>query len=428
MTGKFTVSEQEANLSLMDRFKKLFREYPVFVWCALTIPALSQFANYLAPSAVVFKGQPLSVIFSLIGGALVLLTWLPFKSTAQWTRLGMTTLLFIMAALVLQLLLIQTNGSLFNITVVVTGEVALLLLLKPTTRAQSIAALVYFCFLIPVEAIASLILDHFGLAPSGFLYYRVGWSRLPFISDVLGIDTRWEGPFGNVNFAGPMGAFVLLFGLMVRGWKRIVLVSAGALILSLSQARDSLAALGAGLIVLVLASPRFRNAAHAGLIRLMVIGGAIAAGVAYIGIVDPTLGLRTDVWRDYLTIAQEHLFTGAGDSGVAAYVTGDWHQSAYPPNHAHSVLLDLTARYGILMGLLSITILAALVLLAVQRAKEHSFMGLTLIVFVIVAGLAETLYSWIYLSVQLVPLLAVLLVTGTKSKAREKQAELISEP
>ncbi len=422
-----TVPRQTDTLIAMATLASILRAIPqacrdraFYLWVALATPPIAQFAHYLDPTTPLFKGHAAGVIFALVGLSLAVILWIPFRRRVTWSRVSIYAMALILAAWVYAVLRLQIGGDTFDLTAFCVPVVVLLIMLKPPNGRDVAGASMLFSYLLIASAMASLALDSAGLVSSGFDAAMTGYSRIPFIGHFFAIDTRWQGPFGNVNYAGPVGAFLIVYGATVKSWHRVILIIGGIGIVLLSQARGAIFAMVAGLVVLLAYSPSITRFSRPLLARVLIFGGLIVAGSGYIWVTDRTLGLRTDVWRDYLSLWKESPWIGVGDSGVTKYVIeGDGGTSTLRHVHGHSVFIDTLARNGAVMLALFLAVLICMAIVAFQAAQIRQPAGLALLVFVIVAGLAETVYSMGYLSVNLVPLFIALFLSSSALAARQ---------
>lgn len=386
------------------------RDHAVYLWIALATVPLATLANYIAPSTVLLKGQPASVLIGVAGGVAAVLAWLPFRSTTRLPRLAQATLILIAVAWAIETAQTQLDDSLFNLSTFLLPLLVVLILLKPPSLADATRSGVIFAYLAIAVGGIAIVLDLLDLAPSAFIASRTGYGRIPLLTEITGIDTRWEGPYGNVNYAAPLGAFLIVFGLLLSRWNRVLIVGGGVLVLVLSQGRSALFAMVAGLLVVVLTSKRVRSLPHAGAIQWATVTGALLLGVGYVAILDPTLALRTDVWHDMWVLWQQSPLTGVGTSGFNEYIAQGNAAGLARHAHGHSVFIDIAARYGLLLLGLTLAVVVLAFTLAVQALRTGSAIGLAVLVVTVGSGLIETTFSWAYLGIPFTPfLLAVLL-------------------
>jgi len=122
--------------------------------------------------------------------------------------------------------------------------------------------------------------------------------------------------------------------------------------------------------------------------------------IIYIAVLDPTLAGRTPIWNNFLQLFTENPLFGIGTSGLEGYISAGLPSSeVILYSHGHNVLLDIAVRYGIFLVILTIAALTIATLISWRARTRDSGKTLALIIFLLVAGLAETIYSWQYFSV-----------------------------
>jgi len=397
---------------------RLCQERAIYLWVAFATPPIAQFAHYLDPVTPLFKAQAAGVILGLSGLLIAALLWLPFRRATPWPTTSRLALVIILVTWTYATVLTQLDGSTFNLTTFSVPIVVAMVLLKPPAYRDVIGPSMLFAYALIASATASLILGEVGLAPDGFASQSSGNSRLPLLNIIFGISARWEGPFGNVNYAGPVGAFLVVFGASMKSWQRTTIVAAGAYIIILSEGRSAFVAMVLGLVVLICFSKSIGKLRHAVAFRLALLGAPILAAGIYVAAVDPTLDGRTRIWSAYLELWLSSPWLGVGGSGITQYVIDNSGDQTMNHVHGHSVFIDALARYGVVMLALLLAILICIGIVAFRAAKSGQAAGLALLVFMVAAGLAETVYSMDYLSVNLVPLFIALFLSASTLTAR----------
>ena len=387
------------------------RDRALYLWAALATPPIAQFAHYLDPTTPLFKGHAAGVVFALLGLLVAVSLWIPFRPNVTWPRVSIYAMAVILVAWVYAVLRLQFGGDTFDLTAFCVPVVVLLIMIKPPNRHDILSASLLFSYLLIASAMASLALDSAGLVRSGFDGTMTGESRIPLIGHFFAIDTRWEGPFGNVNYAGPVGAFLIVYGATLKSWHRGLLITCGVGIVLLSQARGAIYALVAGLLVLLAYSSSIQRLRRPWVARLVIFGGFILAGATYIGLADSTMSGRTGVWIDFLTLWKSSPWIGVGDGGIFRYVAEGGVGTIFPRHfHGHSVYIDTLTRGGVLLIVLLLAFTICIGIVGFRAAHLGRPASLALLVLVVVGGLAETVYSISYLSIHLVPLLMALML------------------
>ena len=394
----------------MRRFLDVVQQRAVYLWVLLSIPAVSTFGHYLAPNRPFFKGHDLGILAALTLTLVVALLWIPFKRRDRWPSATLIFLVLVGIAWAYQILRIQTDNSLFNLTAFVVPVALLLLAIKPMDRSDLRIGLLVLGYSLLTISAASLVLGSLGVVPSGFDVSDGGGSRIPIFLE-WGI-TRWGGPFGSVNYAAPIGGLLTMIGLTTVGKGRPPLVFGGLLVLVLSQGRTALFAVLAAIIIRLLWSNRMSRLANIVAIRATAILGFLAVSLSYVLVFDPTLSYRTFLWSSYSPLFDDSPLIGIGDSGIREHVaTQAQLPDALLHDHAHSVLLDAYVRFGLVLVLLGLAIYFIALRSSFRAIPAVGSGPLSLVVFVIVAGLAETIYSWNYWSVYTATLVWSVLVT-----------------
>ena len=395
------------------------RERALYLWVALAFPPLVTLTQYIDPTTVYFKGQPASILLGLIGIVLTFLLWIPYRKTSQITSLAKFAIAMIVVCWLVQTLLIQYDDSLFNLLTFALPSILIMVLLRPPTPRDVFIGALVFSYTLVLIASVGLLLDAMHLTSSAFIASRTGYSRIPFLNDVLGIDTRWEGPFGNVNYAAPVGGFLVVFGASVVRPHRFPLLIGGIVILVLSQGRSALFATGAGLLVVLTSSQYVNGLKRATAFRIALISGTALIGASYIWFFDRSLALRADVWADYFQLWEKSPWLGVGTSGINDYASQGPGLNEIHHTHGHSVFIDTLTRFGLVMFLLTVTTFTVILLLNIRAYMYGAKLGLTLFVFTVVGGLVETTLSWSYLGFLTIPLILSLLFSAQLSSREE---------
>jgi hypothetical protein len=372
----------------------------------------------------VWKGQDLGVLATLGASAVVVLLWIPFRGDGRVRGLPLAFIAVSCAAWLVGLLRIQADDSLFTEGVVAVPVILVALALKrPSSRDLRIALLV-LAYGLSLASVLSIPLGRLGWIPDGFEGVDSALCRLSFLCDLTGGLPRWAGPFGSVNYAAPIGAFLVVVGLMFRRGNRWLLCVSGILVLVLSQGRTALFALLVALLILFLGSSQIRHRAHARLITWVTIVAFGVLTVIYIVVVDPTLNGRTAIWGSFLQLWRTSPMTGVGDSGVTTFLTDSG--TSVTVNHAHSVFIDLLIRSGIVPTVLGVCALLLAVLATARVLRARGPAPLALVAFVIAAGLTETTYGWIYWSVYSAAVTWAVLSSATRADAPSLKAASLS--
>jgi len=381
------------------RFLDVVQQRAVYLWVLFSIPAVSTFGHYLAPNRPFFKGHDLGVLSVLALTVIAALLWIPLRRRSSWPTLALVFLGLLGTAWLYQVTRIQIDGSLFNISAFAMPIILLLIAIKPVSRFELQVGLLVLGYSLVVIAGLSLSLGPTGLVPDSFDSLNSVEDRLGLLR-IFGVETRWSGPFGDVNFASPAGALVVVIGLSSRGLNRFVLPIAGILILVLGQSRTATVALILALLVMAVASSTVRSSRFRLQIQIAAVATVVTSVAAYVVMFDPSLNGRTPIWNDFLELFFSEPLIGVGNEAILDFMERDAEQQGFIfHTHGHSVLIDGAARFGFFFAALTVS-LYAISLVAGARALPSFGPGpLGLAVFCIAAGAAETIYSWNYWSI-----------------------------
>ena len=411
----------------MHRALVLAQQRALYLWVLFLIPATSRFGHYLAPNEPVFKGHDYGILSALFLTLVAAALWIPYSRHGSWPKSVVAFFVIAAIAWAYQVVRIQLDDSLFNLTVVVVPVALLLVALKRTAHKELWIGLWLLGYSLLAISFASLVFGTTGFLPDGFEVSDGGGSRFGLLADI-GL-TRWGGPFGSVNYAAPIGGLLVVIGIAGHRRLGLPLIVGGLAILVLSQGRTALFAMIAAVTVQILWSQRLASYRHIKRLRVMVVSVFIVGTLSYILILDPTLSYRTYLWSDYAAMFDDSPLFGVGDSGIRAHVA---EQAQVPGSllhdHAHSVILDAYVRFGAVLAIFGITLYVLALRASIRAVSRVGSTPLALVVFVIVAGVTETIYAWAHWSVYLVALTWAVMVSADEplvtSKPPDEDASL----
>ena len=397
----------------MRRFLDVVQQRAVFLWVLFSIPAVSTFGHYLAPNRPFFKGHDLGVLSALALTLVAAILWVPFVRRRRWPTLTLVFLGTLGVAWIYQITRIQLDGSLFNLGAFGVPIALTAIAFKPVSRQDLYLAVTVFGYSLAVVSLLALLLGEVGVTPSGFDVSDAGADRTGLLS-ALGLETRWGGPFGSVNYASPVGGVLVVLGATIRGLNRWVFLITGILILTLGQGRTTVFALVLAGLVVVLFSERFRCLKHRIRWRIVIVAGVLISLILYIILIDPTFNGRTPIWIDFYELFMTSPLVGVGETGVLEFVSNNVGEPGFVPHtHGHSVLLDGATRFGLIFALFTVGIYGIALTLGIRALPTGGPGPLGISVFVIAAGSAETIHSWIYWSIYMVILVCAVLIAST---------------
>ena len=393
----------------------------------LTVVA-AQLAQYLSPTDVWVKGQPAAVILNFTGFGVAFVLWWLYRPGGSWPPVFAWLVAAWVVLWAVTVGLSVLHGDLFTLTAfLVPAGLVMIWLKKPSLNSIFSAGDAFAFGLIAID-IASQLLDFTGIRASNF----EGWSRIPGQTQVVefayrnfgalfghytGPLARWMGPFGNVNLAGPIGAFLFVYALLRPGRRRVLILVAGALIVVGSDSRTSILSCAAGVAALIAIAPKLGSFRTPRWLRIAAPTTVAAAFVGYIAVIDPTLNQRTPVWDVFFSTWRASPVTGVGASGIQTVIESGTLQAW--ANHGHSIFIDPLTRFGI-VGLLAVmAVIVASAVIATRVARVGFAAPAVLLITFLADGFSEDLVDWRYLGVQAVPLtLAVMLGGAALSRSK----------
>jgi hypothetical protein len=385
------------------------RDNPAWYLSLLFIaPIFSQFSQFLAPESVVLKGQPASVITHVtifIAGFLAWLVYSPGRPADRPWAFSLLILSLVCLSVVFLGISIWRH-DLFNHTAWLLPASLILIWLKPPSREAAwrtgdVVALSILAICLATQAAEWLHLQ------SAWTEFPLRWTVFP---DFLKIPSRWEGPFGNVNYAGPIGVFLLIYGLCRPTWRRILIAGSGLWIILIAQTRGSLVSSAAGVGVLYILLPKSNRFAPPMLIKVIISIAALFAVAASFLISETGLNGRWEIWKVFVQAWHDSPFTGISSAQIAEYRLN----GTLPPYvfDGHSIFMDTLGRYGSIGFLALLFFLAAALVISIRATKYSMSVSLAVLIAFTVNGITETALDLRYLSVFLGPILLVLLLAS----------------
>ena len=412
-----------------------------YVLVIALIPGLERITQFWFGNEDFFRGHSVSfwTTYALAGVSLML--WIFARRDDRLSNRAYIVPVLLAAISIYTLARLIVDDELFNLKALVLFLVIFLITIKPPRFEIARQASIVLGLGVILAAAASLATTLPNLTPTGFNPGAFIGGR--FLA-AFGIGERWEGPFGNVNYASIAGGMTVLLAFLARGPLRWFMCVSGLAMALLAQGRAAMVAMVAGLLVLALWSRRLQGSPT--LRRLRV--GALAALVTVFGILttlsDFSGSGRTYIWQDYLALGTQSPLFGVGNPGIREYIEG--YQPEYVQlgsdlfllpafDHGHSIYIDQWARGGVLGLLLVVCVIAAIGLFSWHQANRGLPYALAMVTFAALSGAFETTITWNYLSVLYAPIFVAWILSlelrprGTSpSSTRESLSKVDADP
>lgn len=389
------------DLRLMEEFNSWGSYYLVPI--ALSAP-LAVLANYIWGLTPFLKGQPLSIVLAFVGTITGLVLWALYRGPIKRSRTVTVFMLGNILAWIVIAGLVWRDGDQFNFTTWLAPIVFIAVLLKPPRLSGVLAAA------------DSLALGFLAIAATSHILHLTGLVllpddgaalRLPAFVQVLGLEQRWMGPFASTSDAGPVGAFLIMYGLMRFGWRRWLLVAGGVLILLAASSWTSLYSVALGFLVALWFLPAVGPIQLTLARRWAVTGVTLLLGAIFIALTDPTFNARTPLWGDYLEAWTRFPLLGLGTNGILSNMEWFTHQ------HAHNYYVDILTRHGLVGFMATVPLMVFAGVMAVKAGRRGLVMLPSVLACWFASLLGETLIDWRYLGYVLMEFFLVSLIAIT---------------
>lgn len=392
----------------MSRVQRTLRtDTTVYLSIIFVSIAVSRMLQSLWPLPPILKGQNAAVTFQLALLVLAFMAWLMLRSEKEDRSYLHPFLIVLSVCCMFHFILILSRGELWSYVFVVVPVTIVLVWLKPPSFRELVNATNVFCVALVVIAVLTQALVRLGLVQSrNYVEHRYfGLANLELFR------WRWEGPFGGVNYSGPVGAFLLVYGLTRSGWLRAVLVVSGATFMLASESRGAYLAAAVGVLTWVLCRDQLLGWSWSSRARVAIASVAVLCMVSISLMLDPSLNGRLEIWGDYIRLWTSAPLLGVGQSQLdAALKSGS---VIFSGETGHSLWVDELARAGFVGVALTLAVISVALVLAVKAQRRGMGTGLVMLLAFCAGGLSELLVSWLYLSVLLLPLFISGLLSAT---------------
>lgn len=382
--------------------------------------ALDRLLELLLPGPVIASTWQAAFAFDALAGIVAVLLFLRYRPRSTWHPAVVWCLITFLLVWVIAIGLSVSKGDgVSALALLVPVAVALPALKRPDPAAVWFGVDLFCWMLLSVSAVA-LVAEVVGLIPSW--YYGapdpaayIATERSEYwipLADLLGLDGRWAGPFGHPSLAGPVGAFLVVYGLSRRRARRIAFVLGGAAILLLAAGRTPLLVTAIGVLFMLVTSVHWERHRTLGWVLAGGAAGAFVIGSAWLVGGNTGLSGRTTIWPEYLALWRESPLVGVGAVGIwdaiDAGALPDW------ASHAHSLTLDALTRMGVLGLIAVLALLGQCLVLGVRAARHGQGVGLALMSLVVFGTITDTLIDWRFTGPVLITLLLAVLLAGSQ--------------
>lgn len=385
------VSPEESSLPSRWSLRSSARLYMSLLLVGST---MGLWAGYVWPGLVAFKGQAPAVLVPLAFYLAALAAWValrPRPLTGGWSLAFLGTLSL---AWVVNLVLFYAHGDLFTHLAWLFVPILGMLAIRPPRASEGISALKALAWSISVVLVATFTLEKAGVLtekfqPAGIINFDEHYYWLP-VNDILEIDGRWPGPFGHNGYTAMMAAFIIVIAFVPWQKSSWVFLVVGSFNLLITSGRASAGAAAAGIVIIAMLT---RTGPLARLSRrLRLPFGLVMLVVGLVVMFSGRSGLtgRQNIWPGFVELWRTSPWIGVGTSGIS--VSGGITQEF---GHAHSLYLDLLARYGLIAFATVITALAIGVGIAVVAGLSGLPGPLAIIVTYLVTGVTEPRNDWV---------------------------------
>ena len=395
-------NHSEEILLSRNRLKQLSEHYLLVTLSGLVLAIL---ANFFWPLTPVFKGQGAEILIPLVFLVVGVVFWIAYSTNLTWPKntkifLGLVIVYWFYARI-----LDSIQNDAVNYTAFILPIVIGMIYLKPITTRTTFFTLDGLSFLIIAISIVAQIAVKLDLVAPRTEFPH----RLPFFS-MLGFDSRWEGVFGNVNYSGPVGAFLLVYGVGRGKLRGVVIAVAGLVFLLASESRGAMVAAFIGCLIIVVFQPTWGRWKLSLPVRLSIGSVLILVPLLASVVSDPTGNGRLTVWKDFLSVWPKEPIFGVGGQQIDSYLQQG--ELSFFSTHGHNVLIQSLVTQGVIGFILIISIAVTAFAITANRAHKGLSLGLALLTTMIVCNLYEDLFDGNYLSTTYLAMILAVILAG----------------
>jgi O-antigen ligase len=377
-------------------------------------------ADRLDPAAFVVKGQSPGIVVPLLAFPLVVALWLLYQRSTPRDPWISLIFLFLILAWIVHIWLSFLNGDQLAHTTWLYLPLLIMLLLKPPDPESAFVVVQLFAWVAVVILVGTRVLEMFSVVPVFQLDEDIiQWEKERYwipLSDFLGIEGRWPGPFGFNSKTGFIGALIVTIALVRWRPRNLILMFVGIVTLLVTASRGSFVAAACGLGVLA----TFTRVGPLSRIPVVVrasgaVVGVLAVGMLLLASSTGLTGRGSWIWPAFVDLWQTSPWTGVGQVGILA------DPAAGVPMEAHNLYLQELTRFGVVGLVVQYTPVLIGLFLALVAALRGRGWPLSLLIAFGVASITEVFMDgWLLPSTYI--LLLILAITATRPSKLETVA------
>ena len=355
---------------------------------------LNYMVGVTAPGSLEIKAQGPAIYVPWLILPIAVVLWLLYRGRPArgWALVFLGGLAFAWAV---HLAITWTHGDLYPHTIWLFVPTLAMLALKAPDRDEAWTGVVLIAWVAAVFLLTTRLLEILSIVPMFDIpdVQATEWEKQNYwlpLSGYLGLDGRWPGPFGFNSKTGFVSAFILI--VAIQRWRpsSLFLGAVGLLGVVLTGGRAPYLAAMAGVLVLVLFSPRLPLINRIPpWIKVILVGlgvGAVAAQFAF-NTGAGTTGRQT-FWTAFLDLWRESPWIGVGQVGI-------WESTGITraTMDAHSILIQELTKFGV-VGFASIYLTIALGAVIALVAAARAWAGpLAVLTAYLVSGFTDVLHD-----------------------------------
>lgn len=361
--------------------------------------------NFLWPMTPIFKGQGAEILIPFLFLALGFGLWLMYVTDLSWPKITKIFLVLLLAYWLYVRILDSVQNDGVNYTVLILPIVICMIYLKPITTKTTLFTLDGLSILIiAISIVAQIVVKLDWVIPRTEFPHR-----LPFFP-MLGFDSRWEGVFGNVNYSGPVGAFLLVYGVGRGRLRGAIIATAGLVFLLASESRGAMVAAYIGCLIIVIFKPSWEKWKLSLSVRLSVGSVLILIPLLASFVSDPTGNGRLTVWKDFISVWPNAPIFGVGERQITNYI--DEGQLSFFSTHGHNIFIQSLVTQGIIGAVLISSVLLVGFVAVCRGVGTIRSLAIALLITMLLCNLDEDLFDGKYLTLTFIPILLAVILVG----------------